>query len=225
MHMNSGRKGTSWAMGVLLALSILALTLAAQQTTSLVIKGQQGDAKVVQVQGHNYVDIEGLARLTNGTISFKSNQIILALPGTSSGSSAAPPPAPTGFSKQFLTAGIEAGTRIREWHAALKTAIERGVPLGTGWLDTYQAQAQAQLRLVSVAISTDSDRNAYPLLVSEFNDMKSLTDKYVGMTKSLNYIDPNSLQSDPLDQKIMSCGHSLSSMAAGDQFADDGSCR
>jgi hypothetical protein len=212
-------------MGVLLSLSVLALTLMAQQTTTLVVKGQPGTAKVVEVQGHNYVDIEGLARLTNGTISFKGNQVVLGLPATAPAlSPATPQPAP-GLSKDFLTAGFEAMVRVREWHAALRTAIERGVPLGTGWLDNYQAQAQDSLRLASVAINTDSDRNAYPILVSEFNNMKNLNDKYVGMTKSMDYIDPNSLQSDPLDQKVVACGHSLSAMASSHQFFDDGSCR
>ncbi len=224
--MNTRRTGTGWTMGVLGALSVLALTLAAQQSSSsLMVNGQQGTAKVVQVQGHNYVDIEGLARLTNGSISFKGSQIVLSLPsvGTPAPAGAAQP-AP-GFSKDFLTAGVEAMTRVREWHAALRTAIERGVPLGTGWLDAYQAQAQDSLRLASVAISTDSDKNAYPILINEFNNMKNLNDKYVGMTKSLNYIDPNSLQSDPLDQKFVACGHSLSAMASSRQFIDDGSCQ
>jgi hypothetical protein len=223
--MNTSRKATWWTIGALLALSALALTLAAQQSSSLVVSGQQGTAKVVQLQGHNYVDIEGLARLTNGTISFKGNQIVLNLPGTGASASATAPQPPPGFSKDFLSAGIEAMTRVREWHAALRTAIERGVPLGTGWLDTYQAQAQDSLRLASAAINTDSDKSAYPILVSEFNTMKNLNDKYVGMTKSMDYIDPSSLQSDPLDQKLVACGHSLSAMASARQFIDDGICQ
>lgn len=224
--MNTRRTGTGWTMGVLGALSMLALTLAAQQSSSsLMVNGQQGTAKVVQVQGHNYVDIEGLARLTNGSISFKGSQIVLSLPSVGTPApAAAVQPAP-GFSKDFLSAGVEAMTRVREWHAALRTAIERGVPLGTGWLDAYQAQAQDSLRMASVAISTDSDKNAYPILINEFNNMKNLNDKYVGMTKTLNYIDPNSLQSDPLDQKFVACGHSLSAMASSRQFIDDGSCQ
>jgi hypothetical protein len=223
MHINSGNRHKRRFLGVLVSIPLLALTLVAQQTASLMVSGQQGTAKVVQVQGHNYVDIEGLARLTNGSISFKGNQIVLNLPNVGPASSAAPQP-PPGFSKDFLTAAVEAMTRVREWHAALRTAIERGVPLGTGWLDTYQAQAQDSLRLAAVAINTDSDKSAYPVLINEFNTMKSLNDKYVGMTKSMNYIDPNSLQSDPLDQKLLACGHSLSAMASARQFVDDGAC-
>lgn len=220
--MKTSRRGTWWTVGVLLTLSVLALTLTAQQSTSLIVNGQQGAAKVVQVQGHNYVDIEGLARLTNGTISFKSDQIVLTLPAAVA--PAAPSRTPAGLSKEFLTAGIEAMIRVREWHAALKIAIERGVPLGTGWLDAYQAQAQDSLHLASAAINTESDKNAYPILVNVFNNMKSLNDKYVQLTKSMTYFGPDSLQSDPLDQKIVACGRSLSAMASAKQLIDDGSC-
>lgn len=216
---------TSWTITTLVAMTAMVLTLAAQQsTTSLAISGQQGTAKVVQVNGHNYVDVEGLARLTNGSISFKGPQVVLTLPSGGAAPSLANQP-PQGFSKAFLTAGIEAMARVREWHAALRTAIERGVPLGTGWLDNYQSQAQNGLNLLSVAMSTDADRNAYPILTAEFNNMKALSDKYVNMTKSLDYIDPNSLQTDPLNQKIIACGHSLSAMASSNDFIDDGSCR
>ena len=222
--MNTSRR-TPWPMiGALCSVFVLVLAIAAQQNTSLIVNGQQGTARVVQVEGHNYVDVEGLARLTNGSISFKGNQIVLNLPAPAAPSSGTVHQ-PAGFSKDFLNAGIEAMTRVREWHAALRIAIERGVPLGTGWLDAYQAQAQQSLTLTSAAISTDSDKSAYPILVNEFNNMKNLNDKYVGMTKAMNYIDPNSLQSDPLDQKLVACGHSLSTMVSARQFVDDGSCR
>ena len=55
--------------------------------------------------------------------------------------------------------------------------------------------------------------------------MRALTGKYLQMTKSRTYIDPNSLDNDPLDQKIRTCGHSLASMAAANQFIDDGFCQ
>jgi len=226
MRMNSDGKITGCRMAVLvLSLSVLALALAAQQSsTSLSVNGQQGSARVVQVQGHNYVDIEGLARLTNGTISFKGSQILLSLPTVAPTGSTAPAQ-PAGLSKDFLTAGIEAMASIREWHSALRTAVERSVPLATGWMDNYQSQAQNSLNLATVAISTDSDKAAFAVITEVFNNMKALTDKYVQLNKSLTYFAPDSLQSDPLDQKIVTCGHSLATMASARQFYDDGSCR
>jgi hypothetical protein len=57
------------------------LVLAAQETSALLIAGQQGQARVIQVQGKTYVEVEGLARITGGSLRFGGNQIILTLPG------------------------------------------------------------------------------------------------------------------------------------------------
>jgi hypothetical protein len=219
-----------WRMlAVLLALPILALTLIAQHTNFLVVSGQQGEAKVIQVQGRNYVEVEGLARITNGSVSFNGNRIVLTLPGSGGDNSAPPaaaaPASAPGFSKDFMNAGIEAMAQVREWHSALRNAIERGFPLGEDWLGGLSAQSQQALRLASVAINTDSDKNAYPLLQSEFNNMKKLSDKYAQMAKNMNYIAPNSLETDPLDQKLMACARSLSAMATANQIIDDRSCQ
>ncbi|MGB7434490.1 MAG: hypothetical protein WBQ61_20705 [Candidatus Acidiferrum sp.] len=99
------------------------------------------------------------------------------------------------------------------------------MPINDQWLGTYYAQARESLRLASVAISTDSDKNAYPFLVHEFNNMKSLSDQYVQITKNMDYIAPTALQNDPLNQRFVACAHSLSAMASTNQFIDDGSCQ
>jgi hypothetical protein len=196
-------RGTARPVAMLACLASLALTLAAQQSSILSVSGQQGTAKVVQFQGHNYVDVDGLARIVNGSISFQASQIVLTL--ANAGPVQNDSPQPAGFSTAFLKAGIEAMARFREWHAALKTGIERGVPLNTGWLNTYQAQARESLNLASAAISTDSDRSAYALAVNLFNNLKALTDKYVQLTDSQTYFAPDALQSDTLDQSIVAC--------------------
>jgi hypothetical protein len=115
--------------------------------------------------------------------------------------------------------------QVREWHTALRTAIEHGVPINDVWLGAYRAQARESLRLASLAITTDSDRSAYPFLVNEYNNMKNLSDQYLQITNNRDYIDPNSLQNDPLNQKFVTCARSLSSMASTNQFIDDGSCQ
>jgi hypothetical protein len=112
---------------------------------------------------------------------FASFEIVLALPGSASDGSA-PPTAPTGFSKDFVSAGIEAMAQMREWHAALKNAIQRGVPLSDDWLSAYRNQTQRAVRLAAVAASTPADKSAVPFLNNEFNNMRALTDKYLQMT-------------------------------------------
>ncbi len=55
--------------------------------------------------------------------------------------------------------------------------------------------------------------------------MKALSNQYVAARQSLDYIAPNALANDRLNQKIIDCGHALAAMAANGQFVDDGSCQ
>jgi hypothetical protein len=234
MKQHSGGRWRSFA--AMLAVPVLTLTLLAQQTNLLVITGQQGQATVIQVQGRNYVEVDGFVRVIEGSISFNGSQIVLTLPGSATsapGQAQAQPQAqavpqapssPPGFSKAFVAAGTEAMALVREWHTALRTAIEHSIPINDQWLGTYYAQARESLRLASLTTNTDSDKSAYPFLVHEFNNMKSLSDQYVQTTKNMEYIAPNSLQNDPLNQRFVACAHSLSAMASSNQFIDDGSC-
>jgi hypothetical protein len=213
---------------MLLAILLLPLlVLVAEQTTSLLVDGPQGKAKVLQVQGKNYVEIDEVARITGGSLRFTGNEIILALPSSSDAAvhGDAAKSQPIGLSRPFLTAGIEAMRQILEWHAALKTAIERGYPLSDVWIGSYRRQIQSTLKQAEAAASTDADQKALPLLTNEFNTMSALTDKYLQITASRDYLAPDSLNSDPLDHKLLSCWHSLESMASSNQLFDDGACR
>lgn len=216
-------------LAILLAVPVLAPSQAEQEARTLIVNGQPGQVTVVQVNGRSYVDLEALARVANGSLGFNGNQITLTLPGAasmpSSATSTASAPANPGFSKAFLKAGIESMSQVREWHSALANAIQNGFPLAESWLSGYRNQAAAALRLASVAVSTDSDQNASQLLTNEFENMKTLSNNYVAARQSLDYIAPNALANDALNQKIINCGHSLAAMAASGEFVDDGSCQ
>jgi hypothetical protein len=204
------------------------LFLMAQQTSFLLIDGLQGEARVIQLQGKDYVEVDALARITSGSLRFVENKIVLTLPAGAETSSHALQPlaaAPVGYSRPFLNAGIEAMRQILEWHAALKSAIERGYPLSDEWLGHFKRQIQSSLKQVEAAASTDMDHKAAPLLANEFNNMSALTDKYLKITASRDYLAPNSLSNDPLEQKLLTCLQSLESMASSNQFVDDGSCQ
>jgi len=226
MRRNTIRTSMVLVMFLLLPL----LVLAAQETGSLLIEGQQGQSTVIQVQGKSYVEVGGLARITGGSLRFAGNQIILTL---SSGRNTAqqteqPAPAPrpvVGLSRPFLTAGIETMREILEWHAFLKTGIERGYPLSDVWFGNFRRQIQSSLKQAEAAASTDMDQRALPLLTNELNTMGALTDKYLKITASRDYLAPDSLNSDPLDQKLLTCWQSLASMASSNQFLNDGSCQ
>jgi hypothetical protein len=233
--MRNRRSLAPLVLTMILVVPMLALSQAAQQTRILVVNGQLGQVTVVQMNGRSYVDLETLARVANGSLSFSGNQITLTLPtaanatpaASASTTTSAPSTAPPnpGFSKAFLKAGIEAMSLVREWHSALANAIQNGFPLAESWLSGYRNQAAAGLRLASVAASTDSDQSASQLLNNEFENMKTLSSNYVAARQSLDYIAPDALANDALNQKIVNCGHSLAAMAASGQFVDDGSCQ
>ena len=200
------------------------VVLVAQETNALLIDGPHGQTRVIRVQGKNYVEVDEFARITGGSLRFVGNQIMLSLPGSDAPAQTAPQPA-AGLSKAFLTGGIETMREILEWHAALKNAIERGYPLSDTWFGNYRRQIRSSLAQTEAAASTDLDQKAFPLLTNEFNTMNALTDKYLKIAESRDYLAPNSLNSDPLDQKLLTCWQSLASTASSNQFVDDGSCQ
>jgi len=215
-------------LAAVLAWPALVLSQTAQPSATLLVSGQPGQAPVLQTNGRSYVDVEALARLINGSLSFKGNQITLTLPASAStapdAADQASQPANPGFSKEFMKAGIEEMSVIREWRSALVNAVQNGYAVTDTFVAGYQGQATTNLRLASVAISTDSDQSAFQLLSNELDNMQKLSNKILKARKNMNYIPTDALKGDPLDQKILNCARSLASMAASGQFVDDGSC-
>jgi hypothetical protein len=207
---------------------------------TLILNGRSTDVPLIQVNGHAYVGLEALADALKGSLSSSGKMIALSVPiGQASNTPAttvttslpAPASAPDqtappdpGFSRDFLNAGIEQMATLREWHTALETAIQNGIPLSAGLLAPYRANATTNLHYASVAVSTPADRSAYQLLSNEFRKMVKLSDKYVNLRASLTYIAPDALQNDDLNKRIITCGRSLGAMAAAGQFSDDGAC-
>ena len=75
-----------------LVASGIALAQGVTQNRTLIVNGQSEKVPVIQVNSRLYVDLEGLARAGNGTLSFAGGQIALTLPGAAA--TAGPPPAP-----------------------------------------------------------------------------------------------------------------------------------
>ncbi|MGB2589833.1 MAG: hypothetical protein WBG02_10650 [Candidatus Acidiferrum sp.] len=225
------RKGSfgGWAIlaGILAGFAAapkLALSQSADDGKTLSISGQSGETPILRFKGKSYVEVEALARLTHGTLSFNGNQTILALPGNTANARARTAANAPEFSKEFLKASIEEMAVIREWRIAVTDAVQKGFPVTDDWIAAYRGQAVTNLHLASVAALTDSDRKAYQLLANEFDNMKKLSDRFVAANAARNYTPPDSLSSDALDQKILGCAQSIASMAANGQFLDDGSC-
>jgi hypothetical protein len=202
----------------------MVLSQGVEESRTLAISGQAGQAAVVRMQGKSYVELEALARLTHGSLSFNGNQVTLTMPASGANTATTIAGDKSEFSREFLRAGIEEMTMIREWRIVLTNAVQNGMPIGDDWMAIYRGPALRNLRLASVAASTDEDRSAYQLFSNEYDNMKKLSDRFVAAHTAQNYLPTDSLKSDPLNEQILSCARSLAAMAASGQFVDDGSC-
>lgn len=207
-----------------LALIMPLIAISKGEIKNLVIAGYQGSVPVKQIEGKDYVEIQALARLANGSINFDGEQITLALPPPGTEAAITEGEGSNGFSREFLRAGIEELAAIREWHGALEAAVRGQIPLWQISLGSYQSRAKTNLQFVEVAAVTNGDRSAAQLVVNEFQEMKQLNDEYVSQAASANYIDPDSFVDDPLNRAVTVCGQALESMAASGRFVDNGSC-
>src|SRR5580700_11434991 len=133
------------------------LSQGVEDSRTLVIEGQAGQAPVMRLRGKSYVELEALARLSHGSLSFNGNQVTLTLPGSGANTATTATGEKSEFSKEFLRAGIEEMGMIREWRIALTNAVQNGFPIGDDWIAIYRGPALTNLRLTSVAASTDTD--------------------------------------------------------------------
>ena len=197
---------------------------ASKSGPTFTIAGHAGETQLLQLNGKSYIDLETLARLTQGTLSFKANRTILTLPPSDATAQAATPPAKAGFSRAFTEAGIEEMGVIREWRIAIVNAVQNNAPVSEDWVSSQHRLAEKNLALASAAASTDDDRSAYPLLSAEFNNMQALSDHYIAVRKQAAFISPDTFNSSPLEDRILSCARSFVSMTESHVFQDQPSC-
>jgi hypothetical protein len=224
--MNDRSVGSLARLAVLLALPVAALAQTQQQTGTFAITGLPDRAILVQINGKSYVEVESLARITHGSIRFQGSQTILTLPGLASATSqpAAPTNKPAQLSDGFLRAEIETLTVIREWRVDLAHAVQTNKPVTEDWIGILRRSADSKLTLTAAAATTDFDRSAMELLRNEFANMQQLSEQFLALHAKSSYTAPDSFDSNPLDQKIMTCARGLASMAAAKQFQDEPSC-
>lgn len=203
-----------------------------EQSRTLVVNGQAGQVAIVEMYSRTYVDLQALARIANGAVEFQGNRIAVTIPAGEANTVAAAAmpdqPGDSGFSKEFMKAGIEEIARMREWASPLAYAIQNGYPITEQWVAGYRDQAAHGLRLAAVAASTDADRRALQLLTNEFEGVKEWSNRLVEARNSMDTakyaMSSGALQNDPLSQKLVTCGRFLATMLASGQFQDDPSC-
>jgi hypothetical protein len=209
---------------LLLLLSALGFSQTPQQKTTLVVDGYQGRVQVTQMNGKSYVEIESLARLTGGSVTFQTNQITLTLAAPAAIPAAAPTDPPVKLSKGFLQAGIEEMTVIGEWRIAVVNAVQNNNPVTDDGLDVYRRSADSKLAVASTTVVTDADRNVLVFLKNELGNTQKLSSHYLATRKSLTFIAPDSLDNDPLNLQIQNCAQGLASLIASGQFQDVATC-
>jgi hypothetical protein len=195
-----------------------------QKATTFTIAGHPGEAQILQINGKSYIDIEALARVTQGSLSFKGNQTTLTLPPSDAEAPAATPHAKAGFSTAFVQAGIEEMSMIREWRIAIVNAVLNNNPISVDWVSTHHRQAEKDLALTSAAASTDDDRSAFPLLTAEFNNMQKLSEAYLAMRNQAAFISPDTFDNGPLEEQILTCARGFVSMTETHEFQDQAAC-
>src|ERR1017187_434731 len=217
--------------GAVLLMVAMATAQSQREREALSVQGYQGQANVIRYQGHVFVDAQELAQITNGSLSFEKNRIILTLPGPD-GSSSSDEAHTSGFSHPFMRAAIEAMASIREWGGTLQAIVMNGYPVGNtpagNTIMAFQGRAADSVALASAAASTDSDYRGLELLKNEFNNVQAWADGYVKARNSLSAADlsmsEGALNNDEDAQKILRCGQFLAQMFASGNFQDDAVC-
>ena len=195
-----------------------------QKAITFTIAGHPGEAQLLHINGKSYVDIEALARLTQGSLSFKGNQTTLTLPPADAEAPAATPHAKAGFSTAFVQAGIEELSMIREWRIAIVNAVLNNNPIALDWVSAHHRQAEKYLALTSAAASTDDDHSANPLLSAEFNNMQKLSEAYLAMRNQAAFLSPDTFDNGPLEEQILTCARGFVSMTETHEFQDQAAC-
>jgi hypothetical protein len=217
--------------GAVLLMVAMAMAQSQPEREALSVQGYPGQASVIRYQGRLFVDAQALAQITNGSLSFEKNGIILTLPGPD-GSSSSGDVHTSGFSRPFIKAAIEAMASIREWGGMLMATVQDGYPVGNtmagNTIVAYEDRAADNVALASAAASTASDSRGLELLQNEFNNVQVWSDKFVEARKSMSAanltVSEGALKNDEDAQKVLRCGQFLAQMFSGGAFQDDAAC-
>ena len=224
----------------LTALTTILITLAVAQTgeqrRTVVVNGQSGQIIVYEINGRSFVDLESLARIANGTLSFQENQIVLTIPSQATSSAQATstegPPANSQpanvMTPGFMKAALQTLAATKQWTDALAYAAQNGVPGNGSRLVSFHDRAMEALGIAKVDASSNADQDAFQLLNNQVNFVQSWNDTLIAQRRSMNTgqysMTPNSMANDPAYQKIIACTKFLGVMISNGQFQDDGSC-
>lgn len=217
--------------GIVLSLAGVILAQTAVTNKMLVVNGNSAGAVVREIDGHTYVEIEALARATNGIVTIEPTRVMLSIPiatpAVVTTAAAASVPAGRGLSTEFKRAAIAELSEMREWRGAVGAMITYGLAAGSATAQDYHSICEEGLSQASVVATNDSDRSALQLLKAEYDNLSAWAAQVMADRKALNAsrtVDPNSMANDPVLTKITACGRFLNSMIVNGVYGDDSSC-
>jgi hypothetical protein len=219
-------------VGAILMSAVMARAQTPFQRETLSVQGYQGQATVIRNHGRVFVDVQDLARITKGSLSFEEDRIIVTLAPSDASDPARDTATKSGFSPPFMRAAIEAMASIREWGGMLQVIVQNGYPVGKAMagntIRAYQGRAADSVALASAAVSTDDDHRGLELLRNEFSNLQAWAESFVDARNSLSAADlstsENPLKDNQGAQKIIRCGQFLGQMFGGGAFQDDAAC-
>lgn len=210
---------------------VLCVTGFAQtQNNVLTVTGLNGQAPVIQRNGRSYVDVESLARITGATLGFQGSRIVMTLPPAApaaDSASVAPPAKPeeAGYTREFLRAAVEQMTVLREWRSAIGNAIRTNNPVDQSWTSGYRRNADTRMAMATASATSNADRQALSLLQSAMGMTRQLSDRFLALRTTNTYVSPDTLDNDPLDEKILTCAQGMAAQAIpGGTFEDVSAC-
>ncbi len=217
---------------LILLLSRLTSAQAGEQFRTLVINDQSGKVAVLEMGDKTYIELKQIAQIAHGSITYQGNRILLDLSCPEANVRAATTEKESTddsrLTREFVKAGIEEISLMREWASSLASAVQNGFPVTDSWVAGYRGHAQTGLAAASAAVSSGADRSAFQLLNREFENVREWSNKLLEARKSMsaaNYaLSSGALANDPLSQKIVGCAHFLGQMLASGNFQDDSAC-
>jgi hypothetical protein len=212
---------------------VIAVAQSQSENAALFVQGFAGQTNVIRSQGRLLVDVQELARITNGSLQFEKGRIILTLAPGGAPDSVSDSTGKSGFSLAFTRAAIEAMASIREWGGTLQVVVENGYPVGKAMagnsIRAFEGRAADSVALAAAAASTDSDHRGLELLRNEFNNVQAWAESFVKARSEMRAVNLSTsehpLKDDDEAQKLMRCGQFLGQMFAGGTFQDNPVCR
>jgi hypothetical protein len=193
---------------------------------TLEVNGHTGKAIVYDIYGKSYVDLESLAKIANGSLSFHGDGIVLHLPAE--GAVSHEQPRTAGMTNDFTKASLQVLASLKDWTHTLSHELQSGLASHSSSLAALRNKAADQLRFATLNASNESDEHALRLLTLHFNQLDNWNNKLAGERKKLDmakyYSNPNALATDESYRRITTCEDFLGTMLPSGHFQDSHAC-